>query len=86
MAYPLFSSVNGYLLLDARYARDNFGLSGSNGNTDFTTYTNGSKNGDNPSSWGTNPGGGTVADKADIIGTYINMSRKGTIINKVNPS
>lgn len=86
MAYTQYSTVNGYLLLDARYARDNFGLSMSSENKDFTTYTTGSKNGDNPDSWGTTPGGGTVADKADIIDSYIHMRRNGTIINNTNPS
>ncbi len=85
-AYPRYSVVNGYLLLDARYGRDEFGLSGSNGKKDFTTYTNGSKNGDNPTGWGTTPTGGTVADKADIIDTYIHMRRDGIVINNTNPS
>ena len=86
MAYPQYSAVNGYLLLDARYARDNFGLSMSPGNNDFTTYTMGAKNGDNPTTWGTAPNGGTVADKADIIDSYIHLRRNGTTINYTNPS
>jgi hypothetical protein len=86
MAYSRYSAVNGYLLLDARYARDNFGYSNSQGNNDLTTYTSGSKNGDNPVSWSTTPNGATVADKADIIDTYIHMRREGTAINNTNPS
>ena len=86
MAFNRYSAQNGYLLLDARYARDKFGLSSSTGQSDLTTYTSGAKNGDNPVSWNTTPTGGTVADKADIIYTYIHMRRNGTIINNTNPS
>lgn len=86
MAYSRYSAVNGYLLLDARYARDHFGYSNSSGNRDLTTFTSGSKNGDNPTSWITTPGGATVADKADIIDTYIHMRRNGTSMSNTNPS
>lgn len=86
MAFPRYSTQNGYLVLDARYARDNFGNSNATGQSDFTTYTSGSKNGDNPATWVTNPGGSTVSDKADIIDAYIHMRRDGTVINNTNPS
>ncbi len=86
MAYSRYSAVNGYLLLDARYSRDNFGYSAANGQKDFTTFTGGSKNGDNPLSWNTTPNGSTVSDKADIVDTYIHMRRDGTVINNSNPS
>ncbi len=86
MAFNRYSTQNGYLLLDARYARDKFGFSSLPGQTDLTTYTSGAKNGDNPASWTTSPTGGAVSDKADIIDTYIHMRRNGTIINNTNPS
>lgn len=86
MAYPLYSVQDGYLLLDTRYARDNFGYANSPGKSDSTTFTNGSKNGDNPSIWSTTPNGSTVADKVDIIDAYIHMRRNGTTINNTNPS
>ena len=84
MAFPRFSNQNGYLLLDARYGRDRVGNSGSS--PDVTTFTNGSKNGDNPSTWNTAPTGSTVSDKGDIIDSYIHLRRDGTIINNTNPS
>lgn len=86
MAFSRYSAQGGYLLLDARYGRDNFGLSNSGGQDDKTTYTSGSKNGDIPTTWITTPNGATVGDKADIIDTYIHMRRDGTTINNTNPS
>lgn len=86
MAFPRYSAQNGYLLLDARYARDNFGNSNSTGKSDLTTFTSGAKNGDDPATWTTTPNGSTVSDKADIIDTYIHMRRDGTVINNTNPS
>ena len=84
MAFPRYSAQNGYLLLDARYGRDRVG--NSVGGADLTTFTNGSKNGDNPSTWNTAPTGSTVSDKGDIIDSYIHLRRDGTIINNTNPS
>lgn len=86
MAFGRYTVQNSYLLLDARYGRDNYGYSNSNGQKDFTTYTNGSKNGDIPTTWSTTPNGASVANKADIIDTYIHMRRNGIIINNTNPS
>jgi hypothetical protein len=86
MMYPRFSEQYGYLMLDARYGRDEYGYSVTSGNMDYTTYTNGAKNGANPSSWSTSPNGATVQNKSDIIDTYIHMRRNGTIINNTNPS
>lgn len=86
MAFPRYSSQNSYLLLDARYARDNFGYSNAAGQSDLSSYTIGSKNGDNPTTWSTKPNGSAVSDKADIIDTYIHMRRNGTVINNTNPS
>ena len=84
MAFPRFSNQNGYLLLDARYGRDKVG--NSVGGADATTFTSGSKNGDNPATWITTPNGSTVSDKCDIIDSYIHMRRDGTTINNTNPS
>lgn len=86
LAFNRFSAQNGYLLLDARYSRDYFGLANSPGQSDLTTFTNGSKNGDNPSGWSTMPAGSLVADKADIIDSYIHLRRDGTTVNTANPS
>ncbi|MBC7534215.1 MAG: T9SS type A sorting domain-containing protein [Ferruginibacter sp.] len=76
MSYPRFSIQNGRLLMDARYIRDNIGLSGSI--KDSTVYTNGAKNGMIPSDWGTNANGSTVTDKTDIVDAYAHMRRAGT--------
>ncbi len=84
MAFPRYSTQNGYLLLDARYGRDRVG--NSTGGADLTSFTNGSKNGDNPSTWATAPSGSTVSDKGDIIDSYVHMRRNGTVINNTNPS
>ena len=84
MAFPRFSTQNGYLLLDARYGRDKVG--NSTGGGDLTTFTNGSKNGDDPSTWSTAPTGSNVSDKGDIIDSYIHLRRDGTVINNTNPS
>jgi hypothetical protein len=85
-AFGRYTVQGGYLMLDTRYARDNFGYSNAPGQKDFTTYTNGSKNGDNPTIWVTTPNGASVANKADIIDAYIHMRRDGTTINNTNPS
>jgi hypothetical protein len=85
-AFGRYTVQGGYLMLDSRYARDNYGYSNSPGQKDFTTYTNGSKNGDNPTIWSTTPNGASVANKADIIDAYIHMRRDGTTINNTNPS
>ncbi|MCY7310438.1 MAG: hypothetical protein LH619_06640 [Chitinophagaceae bacterium] len=37
MAFPMFSNQGGYLVMDTRYARDNFGLSGASDKSDATT-------------------------------------------------
>ena len=86
LAFNRFSTQNGYLLLDARYSRDYFGLANSTGLSDLTTFTNGSKNGDNPTGWSTTPAGALVGDKADIIDSYIHLRRDGNTVNTSNPS
>ncbi len=84
MAFPRFSAQDGYLLLDARYGRDRVGNDVNGG--DLTTFTGGSKNSDNPSTWATAPTGATLPDKADIIDSYIHLRRDGIVINNTNPS
>jgi hypothetical protein len=78
-AIPRFSIVDTFLHLDAIYGRDYT-------NNDKTGFANGSKNGDDPSLWGTTPNGGQVQDKSDIIDAYVTMRRNGTSINNTNPS
>jgi len=84
MSVPRYSVVDGKLLLDARYARDNVGLSATF--KDSTIFTTGAKNGMMPSAWGTNINGFSVTDKVDIVDGYAHMRRNGTIINSTNPS
>ena len=76
---PRFSVVDTFLHLDALYGRDYNG-------TDKTCFSAGSKNGDNPSIWGTVPTGGLVQDKSDIIDAFASMRRNGTTLNVTNPS
>lgn len=83
MSVPKFSVKDNMLLLDAKYARDFFGNSAGN---DRTIFTNGAKNGDVPTSWGTNPTGASLQDKVDIIDAYTYMWRNGTNIAAPNPS
>ena len=86
MAFSMYSSQNGYLLLDAHYGRDNFGYSSGAGQSDSTIFTGGSKNGSDPATWTTAPGGASVTAKSDIIDSYVAMLRDGTTINSTNPS
>ena len=86
MSTPRYTASNGYLLLDARYGRDNFGFGSTSTSTDFSSFSNGAKNGDNPSTWNTVPNGTSVPSKADIIDTYIHLRRNGTSVNPSNPS
>ena len=82
MSIPRYTTVDGSVLLDARYGRDYFGSTSG----DLTTFGGGSKNGDNPTIWGTNPGGANIPDKADIIDTYVHMRRDGVVVAGSNPS
>ena len=86
MSTPRYTASNGYLLLDARYGRDNFGFGSTSTSTDFSSFSNGAKNGDNPTTWNTVPNGTSVPSKADIIDTYIHLRRNGTSVNPSNPS
>ena len=83
MAYPLYSVVGGKLLMDARYVRDNMGLSGSI--KDSTTFATGAKNGMSPDTWNTSPNGAQVIDKTDIIDGFAHMRRNGTIATGATP-
>jgi hypothetical protein len=76
---PRFSVTDTILHLDGIYGRD------FNDN-DKTSFTNGSKNGENPALWGTNPGGGIVQDKSDIIDVFAMMRRNGLSLSNTNPS
>ncbi len=88
MAFPRYSVQNGYLLLDARYGRDNIGIPTGirTGGGDSTSFIGGSKNGDNPSTWTAAPNGSELDVKYDIVDSYIHMRRNGTTINNTNPS
>jgi hypothetical protein len=86
MSVPRYSLQNGYVVLDARYARDYFGFSGSSGNSDLTSFTSGSKNGMAPATLTTNPGGSSVSDKCDIIDAYVHMRRNGSVVNGASSS
>jgi hypothetical protein len=83
-AFPKFSVNGNKIFYDTRYAKDNIGISGSI--VDSTMYTNGSKNGDSPFSWVSNPTGAPITDKVDIVDGYVHMRRDGIIINNTNPS
>jgi hypothetical protein len=86
MAFPMYSAQGGYLLLDGRYARDNFALMSSGPTSDKTAFIGGMKNGFDPTIWITNPAGLAVPDKADIIDSYVHFRRNGTVINGTSSS
>ena len=85
MSIARYTTVDGSVLLDARYGRDYYALSSSGPYSDFTTFGS-AKNGDNPTTWPTFPGGASVADKADIIDTYVHLRRDGVVVSGSNPS
>ncbi|MFK7810142.1 MAG: hypothetical protein AB8F74_20210, partial [Saprospiraceae bacterium] len=72
MGYTKNSVVNGYLLHDAAYARDYYGGSGT---TDLTSYTQASKNGEDPADWDIGPH--NVLGKNDLIDGYGHLRRDG---------
>jgi hypothetical protein len=84
MSVPRYSVQDGYLVLDTRYARDYFGYSASGPTSDLTTFGASQKNGFAPNNWITAPLGGAVADKSDIIDTYVHMRRNGSTISSSN--
>ena len=75
-AYKLWAEVNGNLYVIGGYSRDNVGGAGVG---DSTVFTNGSKNGDDPSSWGTTIAG-VGATKSDILDVYTAFRREGTTV------
>ena len=85
LAMPRYSIQNGYMMVDAKYARDYFGTA-SGAASDLTTFAGGQKNGDNPSIWVTRPGGASVANKSDIIDAYVHLRRDGSSTTAPNPS
>ncbi|HET9056892.1 MAG TPA: T9SS type A sorting domain-containing protein [Chitinophagaceae bacterium] len=86
MSVPVFTMVDGNLMIDTRYSRDNFGFSTSPDTTDYTTFSSGSKNGSNPTSWLAVPAGSSVNDKADIIDAYVHLRRNGSTTTGASPS
>jgi len=86
MTVPRYSTVDGKLLLDARYGRDQFGNGSAAATMDFTAFPGGQKNDMNPTTWVTAPAGISVGAKADIIDAYMHMRRDGTNLSTSNPS
>jgi hypothetical protein len=85
MSVARYSAVDGKLLLDARYARDQFGNGTSAATMDYTSFIT-AKNGDNPTTWSTVPTGAAVSDKNDIVDAFMHMRRDGTVITAPSPS
>jgi hypothetical protein len=85
MSVARYSTVDSKLLLDARYARDQFGNGTSATTMDYTSFTM-AKNGDNPTTWATVPTGAAVGDKYDIVDAFMHMRRDGTTITAPSPS
>lgn len=76
MAYPQNIVLNGHRLHDASYARDYYG--GSNA-TDYTSYVQASKNGEDPADWDTGPH--NVLGKNDLIDCYGHLRRDGISVS-----
>ena len=72
MSQPASSVIDGQIWIDAIYARDNFG---GTGHTDPTSYTQASKNGQDPAAWATGPS--NVLGKNDLIDVAGHMRRDG---------
>jgi len=71
------SVVNGQIWIDAVYARDHFGGTGF---TDPTSFTQASKNGQDPASWHVGPS--NVLGKNDIIDVGGHMRRDGATLEE----
>jgi hypothetical protein len=69
----LNSIVNGQIMIDAIFARDQFG---GTGGIDQTSYSTASKNGEDPAIW--DPGASNVLGKNDLIDVAGHMFRDGT--------
>ncbi|MDP2423672.1 MAG: hypothetical protein Q8M23_04930 [Bacteroidales bacterium] len=74
--YAIASIIGAKILIDALFARDQFG---GTGETDLTSYTQASKNGDDPANW--YPGPANVLGKNDIIDVAGFMFRNGQTLN-----
>ena len=85
MSVARYSTVDGKLLLDARYGRDQFGNGTAAATMDYTSFI-AAKNGDNPATWPTVPTGAAVGDKYDIVDAFMHMRRDGTVITAPSPS
>jgi hypothetical protein len=71
MNFPIFSTVNNQLLLDAAFIRDFHG-------NDSTVFASGSnKNGDSPGDWSC-PVSQPIPDKNDILDMMVHLRRAGT--------
>ncbi len=71
MNYPIYSTVNNQLLLDAAFIRDFHG-------NDSTVFASGSnKNGDSPGNWSC-PVSQPIPDKNDILDMMVHLRRAGT--------
>jgi hypothetical protein len=68
MNYPMYSTINGKLLIDAVYVRDHYKM-------DSTAYVSSNKNGQSPGIWdgGTTP----IPDKTDINDFMLHVRRDG---------
>ncbi len=74
MSVSNFSSPNGYIWYAARFGHDY--ISQGNSNKDKTTFGNGSKNAQNPSTqW--NVGESSLTSNVDIVDSYVHMRRDG---------
>ena len=76
MSTPLSSIINGQIMIDGLFTRDQFG---GTGQIDQTSYKTASKNGEDPAVWA--PGPKNVLGKSDIIDGGGYMFRDGITFN-----
>ncbi len=74
--YAMSSIVNGQILVDGLWARDEFGGTGW---TDPTSFSTASKNGEDPAIW--DPGTANVLGKNDLIDVAGHMWREGITLD-----
>lgn len=74
-SYNLQSIINGQILMDALWARDEFG---GTGYTDPTSFVTASKNAEDPAIW--DPGSANVLGKNDLIDVAGHMWRDGATL------
>ncbi|MEI6577550.1 MAG: SprB repeat-containing protein [Bacteroidota bacterium] len=75
LKYPKLSTVNSQIMIDAVFARDNFGGTGF---IDATSFNTASKNGEDPAIW--DPGPQNVLGKNDLIDVAGTMYRDGPLL------